>query len=108
MPALRIAPGYSSVKKDSSDGPRAIAKPLSPSSVRVAVGPLADGKKKVIVEYYQQGTGKLCTVTCQGSDDQIATELEQIPLRERNVVKLALEKLMKSSQKPEKKTPSSR
>jgi hypothetical protein len=101
-PALRLAPAYSSTKKDSSDGPKAIAKPLPPSSVRVAVGPLADGKMKVIVEYYQQGTGKLCTVTCVGNSAEIDTELKRLPERERDVVRRALDRLTKSATKPEK------
>jgi hypothetical protein len=98
-PVLRLAPAYSAYKKDSKDnGPRAVSKPMSPSSVSVAVGPLRDGKMKVIIEYYERDTGKLHTVTCQGSDDEIDTEVSRLPERERGLVREALKRLRGSRQ----------
>jgi hypothetical protein len=95
-PVLRLAPAYSAYKKDNADGPRATNKPRMPSSVSVAVRPLMDGKMKVIIEYYEKETGKLCTVTCQGNNEEIKSEVNRLPARERDLVTDALERLRTS------------
>ena len=93
-PVLRLAPAYSTFKKGNNDGPRATTKPLPPSSVSVAVGPLPDGKMKVIIEYFDKDAGEARTVTCKGSTKEIEAEVNRLPARERNLVRRALDRLL--------------
>src|SRR5262249_12693583 len=51
--------------------PRGTAKTGGPPSVSVAATPLEGGNLKVTIEYYQEGTGRLRTLTCSGGPDDI-------------------------------------
>jgi hypothetical protein len=101
-PALRIAP-----KGARDDGlPRGIAKPAGPPAVSVAATPLEQGRMKVTIEYYQEGTGRLRTVTCQGGNPEIDSAVSKLPERERNLVRVALERIreLNSRKAPDART----
>lgn len=100
-PVLRIASiknaieqnRYSSRTNNSANAP-GIAKPAgSPATVTVSATPLEPGKMKVAIEFYQEGTGRLRTVVCQGTDEIIDDEVKKLPERERLLVNTALRRL---------------
>jgi hypothetical protein len=88
-PVLKIAPPGRTGPRDQPETPAKTAKP----SVSVAATPLEDGKMKVTIAYYQNDTGRLHTVTCQGAKAEIDGEVQKLPERERNLVKAALERI---------------
>jgi hypothetical protein len=91
-PALKIAQAAPSA-------PESRAKSPAPA-VSVAATPLVDGKMKVTIAYYSQGdTGKLRTVTCQGENADIDTEVQKLPERERSLVRAALQRIRDFSSK---------
>lgn len=90
-PALRIAAPRKG--GDHGDVPKAIGKPGGPASVCVAATPLDEGKMKVTIEFYAEGTGKIRTVECQGRSAEIDSEVSKLPQRERDVVREALARI---------------
>jgi hypothetical protein len=68
-------------------------------SVSVAATPLEDGKMKVTIAYYQAETGRLRTITCQGAREEIDGAVKRLPLRERSLVQVALERIRELSSK---------
>jgi hypothetical protein len=90
-PPLTIAPG---VRKSggSSDEPAGVAKPgdRTPAAVCVVVTPLEEGKVRVTIE--SSATGKVQTITCTRTTD-IDHVVEGLSERERNLVRIALQRL---------------
>jgi PDZ domain len=86
--------------------PKGLAKPSSGAAVSVAATPLDQGKMKVAIEYYQEGTGRLRTVTCEGSVAVIDGEVKKLPERERALVQTALQRIRDlTMQKDDKPSP---
>jgi hypothetical protein len=85
--------------------PRATAKPGSPPAVSVSATPLDNGKLKVTIEYYQEGTGRLKSITCEGQPDEIDGEIKKLPERERKLAEVAFQRIrgMSSQNKGEKR-----
>jgi hypothetical protein len=57
----------------------------------------------VTIEYVEDRTGRLQTVTCQGVKTEIDSQVQkQLPERERNLVQIALKRIRElNSHKPE-------
>lgn len=87
-PVLKIA-------RASRDGEvvRGTAKGGRPPSVSVAATPLDGGKMRVTIEYYQDGTGRLRTVTCEGTPAEIGLEVQKLPSRVQSLANLALRRI---------------
>jgi membrane-associated protease RseP (regulator of RpoE activity) len=90
--ALKPAPAWRKGGGSSADHERGVAKPVGPPAVSVCATPLEAGKMKVTIEYYAP-TGQLQTVTCQGAAAEIARTVQKLPERERQLVRIALQKL---------------
>jgi hypothetical protein len=108
-PVLKIAQGPPSEPRE-GDLPRGVAKPGGPPSVNVAATPLEHGKMKVIIEYYAEDSGRIKSVTCQGSPTEVDREIQkQLPERERNLARIALQRFRdlnaSSIKTPEKRNP---
>jgi hypothetical protein len=100
---LRIATGNKVAQAD-QEVPRGVAKPGTNAAVSVAATPIAQDKMKVAIEYYHDGTGRLRTVTCEGTQEVIDGEVRKLPQRERALVQTALERIRAlTSQKDLKK-----
>ncbi|HZT79509.1 MAG TPA: PDZ domain-containing protein [Gemmataceae bacterium] len=98
-PVLRIAPargGAYSAARDGNDPARAFAKPNGPAPVSVSAQLLGGGQMKVSIEYYQDGTGRLRTVTCSGTPAEIDAEVKKkLPAAVQVLARPALERLRK-------------
>jgi hypothetical protein len=94
-PALKVAPA------EPAKGGTAH---VSPPGVSVLATPLDRGKMKLTIEYY--ATGRLHTVTCEGAAAEIASAVQKLPERERNLVRVALQRLRRLN--TEKATPARR
>jgi hypothetical protein len=92
-PVLRIAQATRGSAKDSVEVPRGTAKGGPPPSVSVAATPLDGGKMRVTIEYYQEGTGRLRTVTCEGTPDEVAQEVQKLPVRVQSLANVALDRI---------------
>jgi hypothetical protein len=79
-PALKLA-------SDRGDSPAAAS---GRGTVSVWAAPLESGKMKVTIQYY--ATGKLQTLSCEGAAE-LARTVQKLPERERNLVRLALQRL---------------
>jgi membrane-associated protease RseP (regulator of RpoE activity) len=80
-PALKLSPPQGA----------AASKTTAPS-VTVYASPLAGGKMRLTIEYQPAG-GKKKTVTCDGTGPDLADAVEKLPPRERNLVRIAIERL---------------
>jgi hypothetical protein len=90
-PPLILAPGTRKGGGEPSGDRPGTAKPsTTPASVCVVATPLEEGKWRLTVEYY--ATGKIQTVTCEGATE-IANMVQKLPERERNLVRVALQRL---------------
>ena len=100
-PVLRLA---------KEEVPRALAKPNGPLPVSVSAAPLDQGKFKVIVEYYEEGTGQPQKLECSGRPDEIDKKVQELPSKVQNLTRAALERLRKldSTSKNAEPTPPSR
>jgi hypothetical protein len=97
-PILRVAAAKTA---PATVDPKGVAKHGPPAAVNVVAQPLDQGKMKVAIEYYQEGTGRLRTITCEGSLEQIDGEVKKLPDRERTLVQAALQRLKQfNSAKP--------
>jgi hypothetical protein len=101
-PVLRIAPTRPAVREH-ADLLRDRKTNAPTPSVSVAATPLEDGKMKVTIEYHEDRTGRLQTITCQGVKAEIDSQVKkQLPERECNLVQIALKRIRDlNSQKPE-------
>jgi len=101
-PVMRIA-SANRAAQTSTEPPRGVAKPGAPAAISVSATPLEHGKMKVAIEFYQDGTGRLRTVTCEGSFTEIDDEVQKLPNRERSLVQAALKRIRDlNTQKPDK------
>jgi PDZ domain len=91
-PALRIAAPNKSIK-ETAEVAKGVAKPGGPATVCVSAMPIDEGKMKVTIEFYAEGTGRIRTVVCQGQPAEIDSEVEKLPQRERDAARNALERL---------------
>jgi hypothetical protein len=94
-PVLKIAQSNRAAPRDNPEVARGTAKGGGPPSVSVAATPLDGGKMKLTIEYYQEGTGRLKTVTCEGSPAEIDTEVQKLPARVQSLANLALARIRK-------------
>jgi hypothetical protein len=92
-PALKIAPAARTGPRDPAPVARGVAKPGGPPSVSVAATPLEDGRMRVTIEYYQESTGRLRTIACEGRTAEIDREVRSLPVRERKLAEVALARI---------------
>jgi membrane-associated protease RseP (regulator of RpoE activity) len=102
-PALRLSSPRAA--GDTPETVKGTAKPNGPASVSVWATPLDSGKVKVAIEYY--ASGRLKTITCEGAAE-VAQAIAKLPERERNLVRVALQRLRtlhngKDAEKPAKR-----
>ncbi len=85
--------------------PRAEAKPGGPASVSVSATPLDGGAMKVTFEYYQENTGKLKSVTCRGTAEEIDKEVLKLPARIQQLAQVALQRIRDRATSDDRGTP---
>jgi hypothetical protein len=102
-PALKIAPA---VKAPAEAVPPGIAKPANPEAVTVAATPLGGNSVKVTIEYYAEGTGRLQTVSCSGTPEEIDDQVRKLPERVRDAAKVGLQRLRELNIQPRNDGPS--
>jgi hypothetical protein len=83
---------------------RGMAKGGRPPSVSVAATPLDGGKLRVTVEYYQDGTGRLRTVTFEGTLAEIGREVQKLPSRVQGLANVALRRIRALEFEPKDQT----
>jgi hypothetical protein len=103
-PVLKIAQAKDAGRA-SAEVAKATAKPNGPPAVSVSATPMDNGRLKVTIEYYQEGTGKLKTITCEGQLDDIDGEIKKLPDRERKLAEVAFQRLrpLNAQKKTEKR-----
>ncbi|HJT78425.1 MAG TPA: PDZ domain-containing protein [Gemmataceae bacterium] len=89
-PVLKIAQPNRSMNGAVAEVAPGRAKAGSPPSVSVAATPLDGGRLRVAIEYYQDGTGKLRTVNCEGTLDEIDQDVKKLPHRVQTMAQKAL------------------
>jgi hypothetical protein len=99
-PALTLAPFRLTAPASEPVRPRGPAGGANPASVCIVATPLEEGKLRVTVEYY--ATGKIQTVTGEGAAE-IASMVQKLPERERNLVRVALRRLRSVNPSAEQK-----
>jgi PDZ domain len=87
-PALIVAEA-----KAGSGQPRAANKPGSPASVNVGASLLDNGKLKVTIEYFPEGSKNAKTVTWEGDPADLDGAVRALPERERQLARHALDRL---------------
>jgi serine protease Do len=99
-PMLKIA-------KATAEVPRGVAKNGGAAPISISAVPLDEGKMRVVIEYYVEGTGRLRTVKCEGLPADIDGQVQkELPARERNLVQYALKRISNYSKTPkESKAP---
>jgi membrane-associated protease RseP (regulator of RpoE activity) len=99
-PMLKIA-------KTGPDAPRGVAKPGGSAPISISALPLDEGKMKVVIEYYVEGTGRLRTLRCEGLPADIDGQVQkELPEREVKLVQYALQRIRNYSKAPQDvKTP---
>lgn len=91
-PALKIAQSKTT-PPENPEMPRAIAKSAIPESVSVTAKPLDGVNLKVTIEYYQERTGRLQTLSCTGSPTEIKTEIQKLPVKTQNLARAAFDRI---------------
>jgi len=92
-PKLKIAQPTQTGPGSDVELPRAITKPGGPPAVTVSATPLEHGKLKVSIEYFHEETGRYRTLKCEGHTEEIAQEVQKLPVRERQLVTYALQRI---------------
>lgn len=73
---------------------RSEVKQAKPASVSVTATPLGSGNIKVTFEFYQEGTGRLKSISCSGTPKDIEEEAKKVlPSRVQGLAKKALERI---------------
>jgi serine protease Do len=85
-PALKLASELPPPREESPEPPR-----LNKASVSVTATPLLSGKVKWTIEYRVPSGKKV--VTCEGAAAELSSTLQKLPERERQLVRIALERL---------------
>jgi hypothetical protein len=92
-PVLLIGDAKSAGAKE-TEVSRSEVKLAKPSSVSVTATPLGSGNLKVTFEFYQEGTGRLKTVSCTGTPKDIEEEARKLlPARVQGLAKKAMDRL---------------
>jgi hypothetical protein len=92
-PVLLIGEVKKSENKEPIDA-RSEGKIAKPASVSVTATPLGSGNIKVTFEFYQEGTGRLRSVSCSGTPKDIEEEAKKVlPSRVQGLAKKALERI---------------
>lgn len=84
-PALKLASAKNG--KNTTDSGR--------PGVTIYAAPLDAGKMRLTIEYFTEG--KRQTVCCEGVAAEVATTVQKLPERERDLVRIALQRLKKIS-----------
>jgi membrane-associated protease RseP (regulator of RpoE activity) len=93
-PPLKIADATGrSGSNDTTDLPKSVSKPGGPPPLSVTATPLDQGRMKVAIEFLPEGGTRLRTITCEGSAAEIDTEVGKLPERERDLVRVALQRI---------------
>lgn len=90
-PVLRIAGTVGSPAEPA----KGTAKPGGPPEVSVSAAPLDGGKMKLTIEYYQETIGRVRSVTCDGTAEEIASKVKELelPPRVRELTRVALDRI---------------
>src|SRR5262249_21323296 len=66
-----------------------------PPEVSVSAAPLDGGRVKVTIEYYPEGIGRVRSVSCDGTAEEITAEGDrlELPRRVRELTRVALERI---------------
>ena len=92
-PVLLIGDAKSAGAKETAVS-RSEVKLAKPSSVSVTATPLGSGNLKVTFEFYQEGTGRLKTVSCTGNPKDIEEEARKLlPARVQGLAKKAMDRI---------------
>lgn len=92
-PALKIAPAQRAGYNQDPTVPKATAKGNGPAPISVSALPLENERMRVTIEYYHDASGRLKTLTAEGSSADIDVEVQKLPERERNLTRRALEQI---------------
>jgi hypothetical protein len=90
---LKIAQANAVLQREPAEVARGMAKAGGPPSVSVSATPLDGGKMRVTIEYYQDGTGRLRSLTTEGTLDEIETEVQKLPAKVQNRATVALQRI---------------
>jgi hypothetical protein len=90
-PVLRVAGKVAGHNAD--DQPRAAAKAANPDAVNIAATPLGGNSMKLTVEYFDNRAGRIVSLGCNGTPDEIDTQLTKLPDGVQKLVKVALKRL---------------
>lgn len=92
-PLLQTPSMRKATLRDGSEVPRAAAKQGGPPAVSVACTPQADGSVKLTIEYFPDNSGRLRTVVCAGSANEIDREVQKLPSRVQELTRVALDRI---------------
>jgi hypothetical protein len=90
---LKIAQANALPQREPFEVARGLAKGGAPPSVSVSATPLDGGKMRVTIEYYQEGTGRLRSLTTEGTLEEIETEVQKLPAKVQNRATVALQRI---------------
>lgn len=92
-PILKIAGTTRVVPSDPSKGTAKAGGP--PPEVSVSAAPLDGGRMKVTIEYYQEAQGRVRSVSCDGTPEEIASKVKEmeLPARVRDLTHVALKRI---------------
>jgi hypothetical protein len=93
-PVLRVAP---------DDQPRGTAKTANPAAVNIAATPLGGNSMRLTVEYYDDRAGRIRSVPCTGTPEEIDAQVTKLPEGVQKLVRVALKRL----REPDAKSPPS-
>jgi hypothetical protein len=103
-PILRIAHKESGSTSDAE--PRGTAKASNPAAVNIAATPLGGNSMKVTIEYYDERAGRIRSVPCSGTPDEIDSQVNKLPETVQKLVKVALRRLREPDAKSQDSPPS--
>lgn len=92
-PVLKIAQSSAATHQGQEEVAKATAKPADPASVNVSATPLGGGNLKVTIEYYQENSGRLRSVTCSGTPADIEKEIQRLPAKAQGLARVALDRI---------------
>ncbi len=99
--ALRVVQNNKPAPADT--GPRGTAKAGSPPAVSVSATPLENSKLRITVDYYLEDTGRLKSVSFEGTLEEIENEVRHLPPRVTNSTQLALQRIRELGFSPKEK-----
>ncbi len=75
------------------ESPRGVAKPGTQPAVTVSATPLDNNRVKITFEFYQDGTGRLRSVPCVGTPDEIDQQVQQLPPKVQEIARVAVKRI---------------